>query len=125
MLNSNIKNQKVLWSGGVFLNAGQTITLSEKITDQKSGVLVVFSRYDSNAVQNYGWQSIYIPKYIVNQFPYVSGGTAGGWVAQLINASGTITGSKYFYVSDTGITGVDSNAEGNNRQWVFRYVLGI
>lgn len=122
-----VYGQKVLWSGAVFLNAGQTINLSEKISDQKSGIMIVFSRYDDNAAQNYGWQTAYIPKYIVEEFPATSGGAPGdpgGWSTALINASGTVSGSKYYYVSDDKIKGSDANADGNNRQWVFRYVLG-
>lgn len=118
-LNGNIYAQKVLWSGAVFLNSGQTISLSEKISDQKSGVMIVFSRYD-NGAQNYGWQTAYISKYIVEEFP-----ATGGWTTPLINASGTVTGNKYYYVSDGEIKGSDSNADNNNRQWVFRYVIGV
>lgn len=112
----------------MFLNSGQTISLSEPISEQMNGIIIVFSRYDSSAAQNYGWQTTYIPKYVVNQFPATGGGdegTPGGWVTQLINASGTVTGSKYYYVSDQSINGTDSNADGNNRTWVFRYIIGI
>lgn len=126
-LNTNIYVQKVLWSGAVFLNSGQTISLSEKISDQKSGVMIIFSRYDQYA-RNYGWQASYISKYIVEEFPATGGGSAGdpgGWTTSLINASGTVIGNKYYYVSDDKIIGTDSNAENNNRQWVFRYVIGV
>ena len=116
-----------MWGGAIFLNAGQTISLSEKVSDQKSGIMIVFSRYD-NGAQNYGWQTAYIPKYIVEEFPATSGGSdgdPGGWSTPLINASGTVSGNKYYYVSDDKIKGADANAENNNRQWVFRYVLGV
>ena len=111
----------------MFLNSSQSIELSEKISDQKTGILIIFSRYD-NGAQNYGWQSTYIPKYVIEQFSAISGGaegTPGGWVTQLINASGTVTGNKYYYVSDKKITGFDANGEGNNRQWIFRFVIGV
>ena len=44
---NNDLNQSVLWSGQIFLNSSQSITLTEKISDQKTGILVIFSRYDN------------------------------------------------------------------------------
>lgn len=43
----------------------------------------------------------------------------------LVNASGTTTGNKYFYVNDNEIKGSDINIQNNNRQWVFRYAIGV
>lgn len=45
-------------------------------------------------------------------------------VIPLVNASGTVCGHKYFYVNDQEIKGTDQNIQGNNKQWVFQYVIG-
>lgn len=84
----------------------------------KQGIIITVSRYDSGA-QNYGWQSLFIPKEIIKENPN------GGWTMPLVNASGTTTGNKYFYVNDNEIKGTDVNIQNNNKQWVFRYVIGV
>lgn len=114
-----MNRQDILWNGSpTYLDSGQSIQLSSLISEQKQGIIVVVSRYDGGA-QNYGWQSLFIPKEIIKNNP------DGGWVMPLVNASGTATGNKYFYVSDKAIKGSDINIQGNNNQWAFRYVIGI
>lgn len=104
----------------MYLDSGQTIDLSEKISDQKNGVVVVVSRYDSGVgAADYGWQTLYIPKTVVALKPN------SGWAFPLVNASGTIFGNKYFSVGDDKMTGNDINIGNNNKQWVFRYVVGV
>lgn len=119
LLNGNMNRQDILWNGSpTYLDSGQSMKLSAPISEQKQGIIITVSRYDSGA-QNYGWQSLFIPKEIIKENPN------GGWTMPLVNASGTTTGNKYFYVNDNEIKGTDVNIQNNNKQWVFRYVIGV
>lgn len=119
---------KVLWSGGAFMNASQSCTLSEAISAQPHGVILVFSRYDSS-VLNYGFNSCFVSKHTVTNH------SALGHAFSMVNdASLFYTGAKYLYISDTTITGNATNAlSGTNdnggiyssNKFVLRYVLGV
>lgn len=119
----DIYSKKVLWShAGMFLNAGQSINLSEKISDQKRGVVLVLSRYESGASQNYGYCTYFIPKECLDFGP-----ESPAFDIPLVKyVEGSIrTGSKYIYVSDTKIEGAATNGTSPNSGWVFRYAIGV
>ena len=61
--------QKVLWSGGHYMNEYQTATLSESISSQNNGIVLVFSAYDNEA-QNYDFVTYFVPKYHVSAHNY-------------------------------------------------------
>ena len=122
-LNGNIYSKKVLWShAGMFLNAGQSINLSEKLSDQKRGVVLVLSRYESGASQNYGYCTYFIPKECLDFGP-----ESPAFDIPLVKYSGgsITTGSKYIYVSDSKIEGAATNGTSPNNGWVFRYAIGV
>lgn len=119
----NIYSKKVLWShAGMFLNAGQSINLSEKLSDQKRGVVLVLSRYESGASQNYGYCTYFIPKECLD-----FGVDKPGFDIPLVKYSdgSIVTGSKYIYVSDDKIEGAATNGTSPNSGWVFRYAIGV
>ena len=119
----NIYSKKVLWShAGMFLNAGQSINLSEKISDQKRGVVLVLSRYESGASQDYGYCTYFVPKECLG-----FGADNPAFDIPLVKYSGgsIVTGSKYIYVSDNRIDGAATNGTSPNSGWVFRYVIGV
>lgn len=122
-LNSKIYSKKVLWThSGMFLNAGQTINLSEKLSDQKHGIVVVLSRYESGASQNYGYCTYFIPKECLDFGPESPAFDIP--LSKYVGSSIT-NGSKYIYVSDDKITGAATNSTSPNNGWVFRYVIGV
>lgn len=122
-------SNKVLWSGGAFMRADQTETLSEAISAQVNGIVLVFCGYDpsTGTRQEWNWNHVYIPKQDV-----VYNGTTGHTVGLFANAFNAI-GYKYLYISDTTITGNDTNlATGTNNgityannKFVLRYVIGV
>ena len=121
-LNGNIYSKKVLWShAGMFLNAGQSINLSEKLSDQKRGIVLVLSRYESGASQDYGYCTYFVPKECLD-----FGVDKPGFDIPLVKYSdgSIVTGSKYIYVSDDKIEGAATNGTSPNSGWVFRYVIG-
>ena len=122
-LNGNLYEQKVLWShAGMFLNAGQSINLSEKLSDQKRGIVLVLSRYESGASQDYGYCTYFVPKECLD----FGVGNPGFDIPLVKYSDGSIvTGSKYIYVSDNKINGAATNGTSPNSGWVFRYAIGV
>ena len=92
---------KVLWSGSYYMFETQTITLSEAITAQPHGVILVWSSYSNNAAQNSSFWTTSIPKQFITSYAGCG-----------IYASSTqfyYTVSKYLYVRDTTISGYERN----------------
>ena len=105
----------------MFLNAGQSINLSEKLSNQKRGIVLILSRYESGASQDYGYCTYFVPKECLD-----FGVDKPGFDIPLVKYSdgSIITGSKYIYVSDDKIEGATTNGTSPNSGWVFRYVIG-
>ena len=120
---------KVLWSGALYMQASQTVTLSEPVSEQANGIVLVFSRYSSSEAQDYHFNSFFVSKRLValhngvgNQFIMSTDGTF------------SVMASKYLYINDTTIVGNDNNkATGTgssgikyeNNGFVLRYVIGV
>lgn len=119
----------VLWSGGSYMSDGQTATLSNAVTNQAHGIVLIWSAYVDGASANQNFNTTFVPKYFVSAH---GGKGVGTW---LTNGTGSIVGSKYVYVSDTKITGYSGNSTGEtwresnfhttNNYWVLRYVVGV
>ena len=119
---------KVLWSGAFFMNGNQSIPLSEPVSTQMSGIVLVFSRYSSYVQQDYHWNSFFVHKAHValhegqgNQFLMTTDGLFGA------------IASKYIYIYNDRLVGNANNeatgtANGityNNAGFVLRYVIGV
>lgn len=122
-LNGKIHDKKVLWTGsGIFLNKSQSIPLSESLTNQKRGIVLILSRYENGVAQNYGYRSYFVPKECLD-----FGVDKPGFDIPLVKYSNNsnVVGSKYIYVSDNKIEGSESNGTSPNSGWVFRYAIGV
>ena len=125
-LETKIKEQKILWQDeGSFMNENQTASLNENVSNQKTGIVLIFSSYANGQSQGWGWHEYFIPKTIVSLTP-------GGGHCILIpenNAPYGVKATKYLYVSDTQIRGHASNVGTrgnlNNSSVVLRYIIGI
>lgn len=124
-INTNNDN---LWTGGAFMNADQTINLSQNVSDQMLGIVLVWSAYVNGAVGNYDWVYTFIPKW------HVAGAGGTGVHCPLASGESTIFGGKYVYVYNNKITGNNSNTRTatlgngytiNNGYWVLRKVIGV
>lgn len=126
-----IAANKVLWSGGWHMNETQTATLSEAISKQANGIVLVWCEYNNTdkAIVNANFNTCFIPKHFV-------GAHAGRGVGALItSATLNVMCSKYLYISDTSILGYSSNNEevtekgcgvkSTPRNFVLRYVIGV
>lgn len=120
--------QKILWTGGAYMNANQRADLSEPISQQKNGIILMFSSYDISAStpNNTEFSTFFIPKI------YVEYHNGAGMNFNLCGMWGN--GIKYLYVSDTHIQGNEWNDDNNmvidgitynNKYYVLRYVIGV
>lgn len=119
-----IAENNVLWSGEYYMTDSQTIKLSEGVSKQANGIVLVFSRYNSGAV-NESFSSHFVPKELVRLH------SGNGHNFNLCGA--WANGVKYLYIRDTEITG-HANNKGertvggityNNSYYVLRYVIGV
>ena len=106
------------------MQASQTINLNEKISEQRTGIVLHWQAYENGNAQNYDHNYCFIPKTHTSR---------SGVAMFLTNQSGTHVGTKYVYVSNTKIEGHDNNysnatASGitlDRRYFVLTEVLGV
>lgn len=120
---------KVLWSGAAYMYASQTATLSEAISAQPHGIVLIFSSYDvsTSSSQDYSFHSFFVPKAFVNKH--------SGCGMYFIMTRGIAPYHKYIYIHDTKLTGYKDNNDSSidifghtgvdNRNMVLRYVIGV
>lgn len=119
---------KLLWSGGYYMTEMHNISLAEKISEQKNGIVLVFSAYSNGAAQDYSFNSFFVSKRFIKE--------KSGFGNTFIMASNTFgnIATKYLYINDASIAGNEHNdASGtsatgityNNTSFVLRYVIGV
>ena len=119
---------KVLWSGVSHMNGGQTAQLSEAISKQPNGIMLVFSLYRNGAAEDVSINSFFVSKKEVELLP-----NAPHTFFMAINAGFSTIGAKYLYIDDTVITGNATNTTASsnnginfsNGSFVLRYVIGV
>lgn len=126
---SHIKNT-LLWSGGHFMTTDQTATLSEPISKQAHGIILVFTPYVDNATKTYDRNTFYIPKELIAMHNGQS---------MLFTPTGSMPGNivanKCLFIFDNKITGHSQNTFAGqvsgsniyiqNNKFVLQYVIGI
>ena len=118
---------QLLWQGGWYMSDSQTANLNERVSKQRSGIVLVFSEYEGG-VQDYGFTTFYIPKYMVakysnNTYNFVmSGGLFYHMACKTIVITDTqIIGHEFNIETGTGGAGIVYD----NKKFVLRYVIGI
>jgi hypothetical protein len=118
---------KVLWSGGHHMSANHTATLSESISSQPNGIVLVFSGYEGG-VSGGQISTFFVPKYVVSEHS----GTSYMFIMSY-SASFYHIGCKCLYLNNTSIMGYETNSatgERNgityeNNYFVLKYVIGV
>lgn len=116
-----LQMNNVLWTGGIFMQDGQSAPLSQRISDQQTGIIMVWSAYANGASQNYNWHFTFVPKYHV--ISSAGAGVSDGWSRGADSAAVLV--SKYVYVTDTVLNGNANNSVSPNNNIVLRAVLGV
>lgn len=125
---ANYGQNKVLWSGNLYMKEDAAITLSANVSAQPHGVSLIFSAYDvaNNAPVNSSWNSFFVPKYAVAN-------DSGGGFSFILERGGKFY-KKYLYINNNEIRGnaVNNNSAFSlhgqtvdNRNMVLRYVIGV
>ena len=124
---------KVLWTGSALMVATDSLTFSEQLSQQQSGIVLVFSRYISNTAQDYSYSCHFVPKQLVSLASTNGGQTVAGTMFLMTTSKFEVITAKYLRISNTGITGdAANNAAGTsngvtyqNDQYALRYVIGV
>ena len=96
--------QKILWSGTVWPSDSQTATFSGKVSEQKNGIVLVWSRYaDGEGAKDDQFISCFVPKKLIAQKE------GKGHTFTLFANSFSNVSSKYVYISDNRLTGHTNN----------------
>ena len=119
---------KVLWTGTWYMTAGHIAELSEKISEQMNGIVIVFSRIGDGVAQNDNFSCFFVPKYVVTQHPGL------GLNFFMAHSSFEYVGAKYLYINDQQIKGHGNNSltgtgavgiKFENNRFIMRYVIGV
>lgn len=119
---------KVLWSGSTWMKASQTASLSEAISKQPHGIVLVFSAYADGTAKDINFHSFFVHKNLVSNQP----GKGHSFI--LASSKFTSMATKYLYISDAEIKGNDDNELTGtlpsgityaNNAYVLRYVIGV
>ena len=122
--------QNVLWGDGMMrgmpMTSSHTANLSEAVSAQPNGIVLVFCVYNGNDDTNYSWQSFFVPKQLVAL-------STEGHMFTLSSGKFTYVGTKYLYINDTSITGhadniltgMSNGIRYTNDKFVLRYVIGV
>lgn len=122
--------QKVLWGGdmtsGMYMTGGHTANLTETVSSQPHGIVLVFSYYNGTSDTNFNWQCFFVPKQLVSL-------SSSGHTFTLGRGKFSAVATKYLYIYDNCIVGHDdNNATGTangityaNNKFVLRYVIGV
>lgn len=115
---------------GYYMTSTHKIYLEEKVSEQLSGIILVWSSYANGAPQDSGFQFTVIPKTILLDNP------SGGGISVILagHAIFNTIGAKYMYVRDSYIFGHDNNNKTgtgtstikySNNAFVLRWVYGF
>ena len=117
----------LLWNGGYYMTAGHTINFSENVSKQKSGIVLVFSEYFDDKVQNQSFKCEFIPKKLI------MANNGASYSFFMTTSNHAFVATKYLYIHTDHITGHDNNNKtftnsgitSNNSRFVLRYVIGV
>lgn len=125
-----IGKNNVLWSGAQWMMEAHTVNLSQAVSKQMNGIVLVFSRYDTatSTTLDDNFNYHFIPKQMIALQ------NNKGSVFNMSASSENCRATKYLYISDTSIKGHAHNTPSGtgatgtkyeNAKFVLRYVIGV
>lgn len=132
-LNDVANTNRLLYQGeGLFMNENQSITLSEKISQQPTGIVIIWSAYRDGQSQNFHWYFQFVPKFILSlptttkQFDTDIFLCAGGQSQYAAMKELTITDDViYGRVGNSSSKLIVNGITCVNNEWVLRAVIGV
>lgn len=133
LLNDISKTNRLLYQGeGLFMTENQSITLSEKISQQPTGIVIIWSAYRDGQSQNFHWYFQFVPKFILslptttNRFDTDIFLCAGGQSQYAAMKELTITDDViYGRIGNSSNKLVVNGITCVNNEWVLRAVIGV
>lgn len=132
-LNDVANTNRLLYQGeGLYMAEYQSITLSEKISQQPTGIVIIWSVYRDGQARDFHWYFQFVPKFILSlptttkQFDTDIFLCAGG--------QSQYAAMKELTITDDVIYGREGNSSSNlvvngitcnNNEWVLRAVIGV
>lgn len=122
--------QQLLWSGQHYMTDSHTASLYDSITNQPTGIILVWSRYSNSTVRDYNYNTFFISK---KQIELIGEGKGHTFILANDPTLGVFC-SKYLYIYNNKIVGnSNNNSSGtgssgityDNSQFVLRYVIGV
>ena len=110
-----------------YMSVGQTVTLPQKISEQPTGIYLVFSRYDNGAPLDHNFNCFFVPKMAVSLH------SGCNFVFTMNTNIFNVICAKSLTIYDDHIEGDNTNkASGTNNgvtfdntRYVLRYVIGV
>ena len=118
----------ILWSGSWWMTSAHTAKLSQLVSEQKNGIILVFSQFTDNAVNNSSFHHRVIHK------DWVAAHPGHAECVQLTTSDLNLFATKYLYIHDDKIVGHDNNSKSgtgasgityDNSGFILRYVIGF
>ncbi len=119
---------KILLNTAALMGGSQSYKLNEKISEQASGIVLIFSRYSNGAAENANFNFFFVPK------QQVASNSGAGCAFNMFTVNFSVACCKYLYISDETISGNDLNTSSGtgasgikyeNSAYVLRYVIGV
>jgi len=108
---------KVLWQGGTWMIASQSITPSTPLSDCLNGWILLWSRYTGGAPSDAQFVASLVPKYYTQMYS----GKGMNFPLSTFSTNKTVT--KMLYITNTTITGHETNGVSPQNEFVLRAVL--
>lgn len=117
--NAGLKQQQnnLLWSGVLMMSVGHRAQLSQPVSAQASGIVLVWGRIDGGRTYEYDYQTHFIPK------GFLAGVAYREFTFPVI--VGDALGRKVVYVYNDRIEGHSLSGQTGNNYWVLRHVYGF
>lgn len=132
-LNDVANTNRLLYQGeGLYMTESQKITLSEKISQQPTGIVIIWSVYRDGEAKDYHWYFQFVPKFILSlptttkQFDTDIFLCAGGQSQYAAMKELTITDDViYGRVGNSSSKLIVNGITCVNDEWVLRAVIGV
>lgn len=132
-LNDVSNTNRLLYQGeGLYMTESQKITLSEKISQQPTGIVIIWSVYRDGEAKDYHWYFQFVPKFILSlptttkQFDTDIFLCAGGQSQYAAMKELTITDDViYGRVGNSSNKLIVNGITCVNDEWVLRAVIGV
>ena len=122
------ESQNVLWTGAYYMVNTHTATLSQKVSEQRNGIVLVFSAYANDGPVDIDFNVFFIPK------EQVALHNGKSYDFLMSRAGFENIACKYLFIYDDKIIGAGGNATSgtgasgikyNNGYYVLRKVIGV